>query len=344
MTRLRRVSPSGPGYTRVRRGRGFEYRADGVPIRDPETLERIRGLVIPPAWRDVWICPDPKGHLQAVGVDAKGRRQYLYHPVWREHRDRAKHERVLTVARELPAARAEVRAALAERGLGRDRVLACAFRLLDLGFFRIGGEEYLEENGSFGLSTLLREHVRVHRDQRITFEYVAKSGQQRRVAIADPDAHAVVASLARRVPPGEQLFGYRGGRGWRDLTAADVNGYVRDLLGDATAKDFRTWHGTVLAAVHLAVHHAEAEQSGRTPMSERARGRAVTATMREVSRYLGNTPAVCRASYVDPRVVDRFGDGVTIERAVRRLGDLDPPYGEKTQARIERAVIRLLKD
>jgi DNA topoisomerase-1 len=340
--RLRRSSCSGPGITRRRRGKGFEYRDGGEVVRDPETLQRIKDLVIPPAWRDVWICRDERGHLQAVGTDVAGRRQYLYHPVWREHRDQLKHERVLTVARELPRARREVSRAMDARGLGRERILACTFRLLDLGLFRVGGEEYAEENGSFGLSTLRREHVVVHGDGRLTFDYVGKSGISRRIVIADPDAYAVVASLARRMAPDEQLFGWTVGRRWHDVTAADVNEYVHGVLGDATAKDFRTWHATVLAAVHLAAEWADADAEGRTPMSERAKRRAVSDTMKHVSVYLGNTPAVCRASYVDPRVVDRFGEGRTIVRALRGVERIDPPFGGDVQGRLERAVLRLL--
>ena len=333
--RLHRVSCAAPGLSRRRRGRGFEYRgAGGDLVTDPQILQRIRDLAIPPAWRDVWICPDPRGHLQAVGTDAKGRRQYLYHPVWRAHRERVKHARVQRAARRLPAARRVVNEHLAGRGLTRERVLACSFRLLDLGFFRVGGEEYAEENGSFGLSTLLREHVTVHADRQLTFAYAAKSGVERRVVIADAATHQVVAALARPRRPAEQLFGYREGRRWRDLTAADVNEYVHARLGDATAKDFRTWHGTVLGAACLARRWLEADAAGRTPMSERARRRAVTEAMREVSGYLGNTPAVCRASYVDPRVVDLFHEGRTIERALRRP---DP-----ARASLERATLGLL--
>jgi len=340
--RLRRSSCSGPGITRRRRGRGFEYLDGGTPVRDPETLQRIRDLAIPPAWKDVWICRDERGHLQAVGTDAAGRRQYLYHPAWRVRRDQIKHERVLTVARRLPKARQEVRAAMAGRGLGQERVLACTFRLLDLGLFRVGGEEYAEENGSFGLSTLRREHVTVHGDGRLTFDYVGKSGVSRRIEVCDADAYAVVAALARRMAPEEQLFGWTAGRRWHDVTAADVNGYVHDVLGDATAKDFRTWHATVLAAAHLAEEYADAAAAGRTPMSERARRRAVAETMRQVSVYLGNTPAVCRASYVDPRVVDRFAEGRTVLRALRGVESVDPPLDRDVQARLERAVLRLL--
>jgi DNA topoisomerase-1 len=342
--RLRRSSCSGPGMTRRRRGKGFQYLDGGEPVTDPETLQRIRDLVIPPAWTDVWICRDERGHLQAVGTDAAGRRQYLYHPEWRTRRDQVKHARVLTVAKELPKARRRVAADLASgRGLSRERVLACTFRLLDLGLFRVGGEEYAEEHGSFGLSTLRREHVVVHSDGRLTFDYTGKHGIRREVVITDADAHSVVRSLARVMEdPHQQLFGWRVGRRWHDVAAADINEYVHGVLGDATAKDFRTWHATVLAAAHLAEDYRDAAAAGRTPMSERARKRSVSDTMKLVSTYLGNTPAVARASYVDPKVVERFGEGLTIERAVRGIEQVEPPFDPKVQERLERAVLKLL--
>ena len=356
--RLRRVSPSAPGLTRRRRGRGFEYLdADRRRISDPAVLQRIRDLAIPPAWQDVWICPDPRGHLQAVGTDAKGRRQYLYHPLWREHRDRHKHARVVEMGRRLPAARRCVADQLGGRGLGRERALAAVFRLLDLGLFRVGGEEYAEENGSFGLATLLREHVTVHAGERLTFEYTAKAGRPRRIMITDPAVHRVVAAMARARRPDEQLFGYREGGRWHDITAADINAYLHQLLGDVTAKDFRTWHGTVLAAAELARERQAAADAGKLPMSERSRRRAVGSAIRRVSEYLGNTPAVCRASYVDPRLIDLFAEGRTIRPAPRRpaagpgdrtslrlAGPADPldDLHPADHALVERAVIRLL--
>jgi DNA topoisomerase-1 len=335
--RLRRSSPDRPGYTRRRRGRGWSYLdTDGRPLTDPETLERIKALVIPPAWKDVWISPDPRGHLQAVGSDAAGRRQYLYHPQWRAHRDRLKHARVVEVARRLPAARDAVARDLATEGLTRTRVLACAFRLLDLGFFRIGGEDYAAENGTFGLATLRREHVTVHRDGSITFDYVAKHGLERTLTLNDPAVHAVVSQLARLRRPGEELLGYRDENGgWHDVTTSDVNEYVKEHLGDATAKDFRTWHATVLAAMALAVSTA-------TISSRTARKRAVSRAMKEVGTYLGNTPTVAKASYVDPRVVDLFNDGRTIEPALRDIGEGAPDDAPGTQGAVEDAVLGLL--
>jgi DNA topoisomerase IB len=340
VTRLRRVSADTPGLRRRRRGKGFEYLdGDGAKVRDAAVLQRIEALVIPPAWTDVWICPHPNGHLQAVGTDARGRRQYLYHPAWRERRDREKHERVLEVARRLPAAREKVAADLAGRGLTRERVLACAFRLLDLGFFRIGGEGYAEENGSFGLATLRREHITVRRGGRVTFEYIAKSGKQRLVTLHDPAVHAVVASLARRRAPQDELLRYladpRDSTSWRDVATTDINDYVKSLLGEASAKDFRTWHATVLAAVALAV-------STPTLGSPTARNRAIARAMREVSEYLGNTPTVARSSYVDPRVIDLFHSGRTIEPALRSISEGAAPDAPGTHGALERAVLDLL--
>lgn len=337
MTRLRRVDCAAPGIVRIRRGRGFTYRApDGSKVTDPVVLTRIAELVIPPAWEDVWICPHPRGHIQAVGTDAAGRRQYRYHDDWRVQRDAEKHERVLEFARRLPRARQQVAADLAGRGLTKRRVLAAAFRLLDLGFFRVGGEEYAEENGSYGLATMRRRHVTVSGDL-VVFDYPAKSGRARLQAIVDEDVRKVVQSLLRRDDPGRELLAYRDRGGWHDVTSADINGYLRDVMGDqVSAKDFRTWHATVLTAVGLAV-------STRAPTSESARRRAVRRVVSEVADYLGNTPAVCRSSYIDPRVIDLYDDGTTISASLERLGadaDLGQPA---THGYVEAAVLRLLR-
>ena len=334
--RLRRVSPRSPGWTRRRSGKGFSYVDEaGAPLA-PEHVARCKELVIPPAWRDVWICPHPNGHIQAVGTDDAGRRQYLYHPWWRKKRDEAKHDRVLEVASRLPQAREIVHEHLLLGGMPRDRALAAAFRLLDLGFFRIGGESYAEQNGSYGLATIEKQHVRVEGDL-VVFEYVAKSGKERLVALADQPVRDVVQALKRRRSGGPELLAYREGGGWRDVTSADINAYVKDVVGgEVSAKDFRTWHGTVLAAVALAV---SASISG----SPTARKRAISRAMKEVSEYLGNTPTVARASYVDPRVIDLYEDGVTIEAALRELGE-GASFGEPaTHGAIERAVLELLR-
>ena len=338
--RLRRVDCSGPGYARRRRGRGFSFHSpDGTPVTDPEVLERLRSLVVPPAWSDVWICPWAHGHIQATGVDARGRRQYLYHPVWREQQDAAKFDRVLEAAERLPAARARMAADLAGRGLTRTRVMACAVRLLDLGFFRVGGEQYAEENQTYGLATMRREHVTVSRDGLITFDYTAKSGKHRVQQVADPLVAGVVRALLRRDGGGEELLAYRGPRGqWVDVTSSDINAHVAELLGAGfSAKDFRTWSATVLAAVGLAV-------AAGTASSPTARSRAVAHVVREVSTYLGNTPAVCKASYIDPRVIDLYQGGVTVADALDDLGEGWTEGGLATQGAVEAAVITLLRD
>jgi DNA topoisomerase IB len=330
-----------PGITRVRRGRGFSYStADGEPVRDKELLARIRGLAIPPAWREVWICTDAEGHIQAVGTDAAGRRQYRYHDRWQEARGREKFDRVLRLARRLPEVREEVAQHLGERGLGRDRVLSGALRMLELGAFRVGGEEYAPDDddseGSFGLATLRRDHVRRLRGE-VRVSYVAKGGLHREIALRDPDLHKLVGSLQRSdgaaVLP--DLLFYRDGQDWHDVRAEDINGYLKELAGEEfTAKDLRTWNATVLAAVAVAgVPPAKAA-------TERARKRALTASFKEVAAHLGNTPTVARQSYVDPRVVRAFEEGRTISAAVRKAHAT--AGGAATRDVVEPAVIRLL--
>jgi DNA topoisomerase-1 len=327
--RLRRADCSKPGLRRRRAGRGFGYLdATGNRLTDRETLERIEALAIPPAWDDVWICPDPYGHLQATGVDAAGRRQYLYHPVWRIKRDRLKFDHMVSFGRALPGMRRRIAKDLARPGLDREKVLACATRLLDLGFFRIGTEGYAEQNQTYGLATIRKDHVRV-RGNEVEFDYVAKSGKQRLQSIADPAVLDVVSALKRRRQGGPELLAYRTEDGeWSDVRSADINAHIKEITGgDFTAKDFRTWNATVLAAVALAVSD-EARSAA-------ARKRAVARAYAEVAHYLGNTPAVCRASYVDPRVVDCYASGVTVAGTLRRLG---------TRRQVERALIDLLDD
>jgi DNA topoisomerase I len=346
MPRLRRSDCAAPGIARRRRGRGFEYRdPDGERIDDPETLERIAELGIPPAWRDAWICLDPQGHLQATGVDAAGRKQYLYHERWRAHRDRLKFDSMVLFGQALPRLRRRVSRDLRAPGggatplpvaeLGRERVLACATRLLDVGLFRIGSEDYAEQNDSYGLSTLRREHVSVQ-DGAVLFDFPAKSGQQRIQEVHDRDVLRVIAALRRR-RSGEQLLAWRQ-HGWTELDADDVNAYIKRHAGEEfSAKDFRTWSGTVLAAVELAAIEQRGEKVSRK--------RAVSATIKSVAEQLGNTPAVCRASYVDPRVIDRYSDGVTIASMLDEL----PASGgrvatSRSRARIEAAVVELLDE
>jgi DNA topoisomerase I len=326
MPRLRRVSLDAPGWTRTPSRDGFVYLdTHGEQITDPEELDRLTSLAIPPAWQDVWISPWPGGHIQATGVDGAGRRQYLYHSQWRLRRDRLKHDHVLDVARRLPQARKQVEVDLDQKGWPRSKALALAFRLLDLAYFRAGNETYARTNGSYGLATLRREHVQIRSDKSVRFLYPAKSGQVRDVVVEDPEVARMVTSLRRRGGGGQELLAWKDGSTWYDVTSTDVTGYIKSVLGDdASPKDFRTWHATVLAAQGLA-------EAGRPPSSERARRKVVTEVVRGVADALGNTPAVCRASYIDGRLVDLWERGQTI-----------PPTRTRDEA--EQAVLELLGD
>jgi DNA topoisomerase I len=291
-------------------------------------------LAIPPAWTEVWISPAPLGHLQASGTDAAGRKQYLYHERWRRWRDREKFHKMRDFAKSLPALRRQVEHDLSDEGLTRERVLACAVRLLDLGFFRIGSESYATRNGSFGLATMRKDHVEVTDDE-VLFDYTAKGGKRRVQAIADPDVKAVLRGLKGRRSGGSELLAYATSEGWKDVRSLDINDYIKDAArGPFSAKDFRTWHGTVLAAVALAT----ADDVGP---SLTARKRGVARAIREVAEDLGNTPAVARASYVDPRVLDRFLEGETIRPALQGIPpeELSDP---SLQQRVERAVLDLI--
>jgi DNA topoisomerase IB len=328
--RLRRSDPNRPGFTRRRAGTGWTYRdVDGSRITDRGAVERIRALVIPPAWQDVWISPYPNGHIQAVGTDAAGRRQYRYHDAWREHRDRVKHLRVLQVGEKLPALRRRWARDLRREDLDRNRVLAAAATLLDLGLFRVGGEEYAEEHSTYGLATLRREHVTVS-GARLVFDYTAKAGIRRQEEVRNARVAAVVTALHDRADdPNPELFAYRHGDSWNDVKSATVNEYLREVSGlDMSAKDFRTWHATVLMATIL----------GRTavPASRRGRDKAVRAGYVAVAEALGNTPAVSKASYVDPRVVDLYHGGTTIAVPPTRRSD------DAMRSALEKEVLDLL--
>jgi DNA topoisomerase IB len=339
MTRLRRSDCSGPGIERRKQGRGFVYLDDGDRIEEPEVLARIRELGIPPAWRDVWICPDPRGHLQATGVDAAGRKQYRYHDAWRTRRDAEKFDDMTRFARALPELRERVEADLASgKELTRVRVLATAVRLLDRGFFRIGGEAYAVSNESYGLATMLKRHVQVEDDGTMVFDYRAKSGKRRVQAVVDPLATEIVARLKRRRGGGQELLAYRERRRWHDLRSPDINAYLKEATGDDfSAKDFRTWNATVLASVALAV-------SGPAAGTKTSRTRAITRAVKETAYYLGNTPAVCRASYIDPRVFDAYRGGLVLDRDVLEqavdAGDELPIHRRE----IEEAVLDLLNE
>jgi DNA topoisomerase-1 len=338
MARLRRADCSGPGIRRRRRGKGFEYLDDdGRRVTEPSVLARIRELVIPPAWEEVWICPYPMGHIQATGTDAAGRKQYRYHDKWRERRDAQKFEEMIDFARALPRLRERVATDIRRPGMPREKVLACAMRLLDRGFFRIGSENHAEENDTYGIATMRKDHVEVAGD-RVTFDYEAKGGQRRVQWIGDPELAEIVRTLKKRRGGGEELLAYKAGGRWVDVKSADINAYLKEATGgDFSAKDFRTWSGTVLAAVALAV--AGIAAGGSKASRTRAKSRAV----KEVARYLGNTPAVCRASYIDPRVFDRFDGGLTIGGALPELAE-DPAQWPHVQRAVEEAVLDLIAD
>jgi DNA topoisomerase IB len=338
VARLKRIDCSQPGISRRRRGRGFEYLdAAGNRVVSEEMLERIRELAIPPAWTDVWICEHANGHLQATGIDAAGRKQYLYHPQWRARRDQQKFEKMLDFARTLPRLRKVIRKDLDGEELGRRQVLACALRLLDRGFFRIGSEDYAEQNDSYGLATIKKSHVSLEPDA-VRFDYVAKSGQRRVQLIPDPDVLRVVTKLKGRRAGGEELLAYKEKGRWVDLTSGDINEYVKEATGgDFSAKDFRTWNGTMLAAVMLSVdaHRDEAARPTK---------RGVTKAVKQVAALLGNTPAVARASYIDPRVFDRYLSGWTIAPALEHGQEAFGLERESSRRVIEEGVLDLIEE
>ena len=316
--RLRTVSCSDPGWRRVRRGRGFQYLdASGEPL-GTEDVERIRTLAIPPAWTEVWICPHPRGHLQAVGTDDAGRRQYLYHPQWRQQRDLEKFDRVATYGEQLPLMRRRLRAQMRTEATApeseRQRILAVAVRLLDLGCFRPGSDSAADE-GSHGLTTLERQHVRRDGDA-IRFRFVGKAGVDHEITIEDPDVvHALDATPHRRSRSARLLETKVDGR-WRPLTADEVNAYMAQVTGtDMTAKDFRTWHATAEAAVTLA--------QDPSPTSGRGRRERIRSAYAAASDLLGNTPAMAKSAYVDPRLIDLFEAGVVLDHAPRSENDRD---------------------
>jgi DNA topoisomerase IB len=298
------VTDTQPGIRRLRRGKGFSYRGvDGKSIRDRHELQRIRALAIPPAYADVWICVDPRGHLQATGRDARQRKQYRYHANWRTLRDHGKFDRVLAFGAALPSLRRRVRRDLALRGLPREKVLALIVRLLDETLIRIGNESYTRDNHSYGLTTLRSRHVRAERG-RLRFDFRGKSGQEREVELSDKRLARIVHKMQQL--PGQRLFQYIDDDGQRQpIDSGQVNDYLRDACGDDgfTAKDFRTWGGTVHAARVLACTPLP-ERGG-----ERARRAALADAVKQVAAILGNTPAVCRASYIHPQIIEGWQDG-----------------------------------
>lgn len=332
--RLRRADCSGPGITRVRRGRGFSYVGPGGRrLTDPRTLDRISSLAIPPAWEDVWICLDDRGHLQATGTDDAGRKQYLYHPSWREQQDRHKFRDMEAFARRLPRLRRHVDDAL---GGGdeptKERVAAGAVRLLDIGLFRVGGDESADEFGHFGLATLTSKHLEF-KDDRAVFDYPAKNGIRRVVAVSDPASVALLRRLRRRRAGPEELIAYREAKRWRPLGSEGINDYIKAGAGpDFSAKDFRTWNATVFAAGLLAMSSTKVT----------SRQRVIRRVSSEVSDLLGNTPAVARKSYIDPRVFDRYLAGATIRLKVDPTEPIEA-LAPKQRRKLELEVLHLLR-
>ncbi|GAA2870760.1 DNA topoisomerase IB [Microbacterium arabinogalactanolyticum] len=317
MTRLRRSDPHGPGLSRVRRGRGWEYRMpDGTRITDAALLERLRAMAIPPAWTDVWVSPHENGHVLATGMDDAGRRQYIYHPAWHERMAREKFDRMLQLAAVMPGVRAGVTRDLRQDGFGRPRVLAGAFRMLDSAMLRVGSEQYARQHGSIGLATLRGSHAHVSAERTVELAFPGKSGQAWDSRVEDPDLAALVAGLKRRGPRA-LLLSWQDGSTWHPIRPADINDDVRARTGgDFTAKDFRTLHGTIVAATELARIGPRDTDS--------ARRRAVAAAMRATAAALGNTPAVARSGYVDPRVLDLYDDGIVVDTGRR----VEPQLGE----------------
>ena len=309
---LHYVSDRSPGLRRKRVGRHFSYiGVDGRPIRDPDQLRRIKALAIPPAWTNVWICPSPHGHIQATGRDAKGRKQYRYHPRWRAVRDETKYERMIAFANALPRIRARVEHDLALPGLPREKVLATVVRLLETTLIRVGNQEYARQNNSFGLTTMRDRHVDIMGAQ-VRFHFRGKSGKQHIIDLNDRRLARIIQRC--KDLPGYKLFQYIDDAGRRqEVDSADVNGYLRAISGaDYTAKDFRTWVGTVLAA--LALQEFEAFDS-----ETQARKNVVCAIER-VAERLGNTPSICRKCYVHPAVIEAYLDGLTIDTLQQRTG------------------------
>ena len=318
------VSDEEPGIRRLGASRaGFDYRGpQGKPVRDPETLERIRKLAIPPAYTDVWICPDPNGHIQATGRDARGRKQYRYHPHWREVRDETKFAHMAAFGRALPAIRERLNADLARHGLPREKVLAAVVRLLEATLIRVGNDEYARTNKHFGLTTLRNRHVHLHGAE-LTFEFKGKSGVTHNTGLHDRRLARIVKACQHI--PGQRLFQYLDEAGHRRAIGShDVNAYLREISGhDFTAKDFRTWNGTLAAAKALSLQPA--------PQSEAEAKRLTTLCVKATAGLLGNTPAVCRAAYIHPGVLTAFAEGRLPKGFAKAEGD-----------RFEAAVLKFL--
>lgn len=327
------VSDDAPGITRVKRGKGFVYRTpSGALVRDEAVIKRINSLAIPPAWTQVWICPNPHGHVQATGRDARGRKQHRYHPRWTEVRDEAKYSRMLDFAAALPALRRRIAQDLEARGLPRRKVLAAVVQLLEKTLIRVGNDEYARTNGSFGLTTLLDKHAKVS-SSAVRFRFKGKSGKEHDVQLSDPRLARIIRNCQEL--PGSQLFQYVGDDGAvHDVGSSDVNEYLRSAMGQSfTAKDFRTWFGTVLAAQAL-------QEFEHVASKTRAEKNVLTA-VEAVAKVLGNTRTVCRKCYVHPLVINAYIDG-TLRRSLRAKA-LSRLARGKGHSAMESAVLALLQ-
>jgi DNA topoisomerase I len=328
------VEDSQPGIARIRSGRGFRYRAaDGSAVSDDRTLARIKALAVPPAWNDVWISSSPRGHIQATGRDARGRKQYRYHPAWRETRDRTKFDRLISFGEALPAIRKRVREDLERPELPREKVLATVVRLIDLTYIRIGNTRYAKDNGSFGLTTMRGRHVDVV-GSTIRFEFRGKGGKPHEVDVRDPR----IARIVKRCLdiPGQLLFQYLEEDGTRKPIASDdVNAYLQEVSGsDFTAKDFRTWAGSVLALQALSATEPAA--------SEKAFRSNVNAAIETVAGELRNTVAVCRACYVHPAVIDAYREGSLATMRISSVRSKNTAAADRLRPH-EAALLRLLR-
>jgi DNA topoisomerase I len=349
---LRYVNDDDPGITRRRRGKGFSYAdEDGRPVRDEQVLQRIRALAIPPAWTEVWICPSPRGHIQATGRDARGRKQYRYHPLWRQTRDESKYDRTIAFGEALPRLRRQVDRDLARRGLDRQKVLAAVVRLLDSTLLRVGNEEYARQNRTYGLTTLRDQHGKV-RGSQVRFSFRGKSGKKHDVTLRDPR----LARIVRRCQelPGQRLFQYVDDEGKpQPIDSDDVNEYLRSATGaEFSARDFRTWAGTVLAFRCLRAAGSQVddvvEAAARAARSASAGRRSpVTSAVGEVARWLGNTPAVCRSAYIHPAVIRAYDEGGFDAALGRRRpagnGEVLRPPVKRGLSVDEREVLELLR-
>ena len=315
-----------PGIARVGDRPPFSYiDASGAPISDEAVLHRIASLVIPPAWKQVWISTDANSHLQATGIDGRGRKQYRYHPAWRHDRDELKFTDMEAFGRAQPQLRVRVaRALTADPELSHRRVLALSLRLLDIGLFRVGSDRYARDNKHYGLTTLLRNQVTVRSGQAV-FDYTGKAGQRQRLSIADPEAVALLATLRRRRTGPPELLAFHGSRGWTRIHREDVNNFLRvEAAGPFSAKEYRTWNATVIAAVALATERPRAS-------------RAAAVASRAAAAALGNTPTIARRSYIDPRILERYAAGEVV------IAEGWPSDGWRARARIEQDVLDLLR-